>query len=429
GRSAALAALLTEAPQCVPFTQRVLIFRSLVAADKERGNWEAAPASGGPRPLEITVRRSAILDDGYAALRNVGGSIKGRLSVSFVNVHGEMEAGLDHGGLVKEFLEEVVKAGFDVNRGLFTSTAEGGLAFPQPAAAHIASAPALLHFLGLVFGKALYEGILLDTPLAPFFVARLQGRRPMFDELAALDPELHRNLLHLKRYEGEAEDLGLSFAAEEEAFGRRSVQELVPGGADVAVTNANKLLYIHLVADWHLNGRLGAAAAAFAAGLAQACCLCFFILSVIAPGWLRLFNPAEVNQLLSGGEGGGLDVGDMRAHATYSGGYGPDSPTVKLFWKARPYFAIILRSALMKFATSVSRAPLGGFKHLNPPLTLHRVPCDASPLALLGGADVDRLPTASTCYNMLKLPNYRRASTLRKKLLYAISANAGFDLS
>lgn len=36
GRSAALAALLTEAPQCVPFNQRVLIFRSLVTADKER---------------------------------------------------------------------------------------------------------------------------------------------------------------------------------------------------------------------------------------------------------------------------------------------------------------------------------------------------------------------------------------------------------
>jgi hypothetical protein len=69
---------------------------------------------------------------------------------------------------------QVVKAGFDVNRGLFTSTAEGGLAFPQPSAAHVAAAPALLHFLGLAFGKALYEGILLDTPLAPFFVARLQ---------------------------------------------------------------------------------------------------------------------------------------------------------------------------------------------------------------------------------------------------------------
>lgn len=56
---------------------------------------------------------------------------------------------------------------------------------------------------------------------------------------------------------------------EEEAFGRRTEHELLPGGADVAVTNANKLLYVHLVADWHLNGRLGDAAAAFAAGLAQ----------------------------------------------------------------------------------------------------------------------------------------------------------------
>ena len=36
GRPAALAALLTEAPQCVPFEQRVGVFRSLVAADKER---------------------------------------------------------------------------------------------------------------------------------------------------------------------------------------------------------------------------------------------------------------------------------------------------------------------------------------------------------------------------------------------------------
>ena len=31
------------------------------------------------------------------------------------------------------------------------------------------------------------------------------------------------------------------------------------------------------------------------------------------------------------------------------------------------------RGALMKFATSVTRAPLGGFAHLNPPFTLHRV--------------------------------------------------------
>ncbi len=43
----------------------------------------------------------------------------------------------------------------------------------------------------------------------------------------------------------------------------------------MAVTNANKLHYIHLAADWHLNGRLGGSSAAFAKGMAQVgdtCC-------------------------------------------------------------------------------------------------------------------------------------------------------------
>ena len=58
-----------------------------------------------------------------------------------------------------------------------------------------------------------------------------------------------------------------------------------------------------------------------------------------------------------------------------------------------------------------------------------QVPCEASVFAGVLGKDVDRLPSASTCYNMLKLPNYRRASTLREKLLYAAFSGAGFELS
>ena len=96
------------------------------------------------------------------------------------------------------FLAQAIQIGFDANYGLFTSTADS-LAYPQPAASKIPNGLGLLEFLGLVVGKALYEGILLDVPLASFFVTRLQGRRPMFDELSALDPDLHRSLLHLKR--------------------------------------------------------------------------------------------------------------------------------------------------------------------------------------------------------------------------------------
>ena len=71
-----------------------------------RNRWKADPASGGPKPIEITVQRDHLLEDGFLALRGLGSRIKGKLQVSFINF-GVMEAGLDHGGLVKEFLEEV----------------------------------------------------------------------------------------------------------------------------------------------------------------------------------------------------------------------------------------------------------------------------------------------------------------------------------
>jgi len=46
-----------------------------------------------------------------------------------------------------------------------------------------------------------------------------------------------------------------------------------------------------------------------------------------------------------------------------------------------------------------------------------------------GGSAADRLPTASTCFNLLKLPNYGKRSILKEKLRYAISCNTGFELS
>ena len=42
---------------------------------------------------------------------------------------------------------------------------------------------------------------------------------------------------------------------------------------------------------------------------------------------------------------------------------------------------------------------------------------------------VGRLPTSSTCFNLLKLPNYQKKATLREKLRYAIHSNTGFELS
>ena len=46
-----------------------------------------------------------------------------------------------------------------------------------------------------------------------------------------------------------------------------------------------------------------------------------------------------------------------------------------------------------------------------------------------GGNESDRLPTASTCMNLLKLPEVHDKQTMSSKLLYAIESGAGFELS
>ena len=39
------------------------------------------------------------------------------------------------------------------------------------------------------------------------------------------------------------------------------------------------------------------------------------------------------------------------------------------------------------------------------------------------------LPTANTCMNVLRLPDYRNKGLLRKRLIYAINAKAGFEFA
>ena len=145
------------------------------------------------------------------------GSLKGLVRVQFVNEHGVEEAGVDGGGLFKDFLSALIEEAFDpVKTGLFVETPDRTL-YPNPAS-YIRAGPdhlRKLEFLGAILGKAVYEGILVDLPLAGFFLAKLRdGRPPELNDLATLDPELYRHLLSLKRLPADqVEDLFLFFTA------------------------------------------------------------------------------------------------------------------------------------------------------------------------------------------------------------------------
>lgn len=62
------------------------------------------------------------------------------------------------------------------------------------------------------------------------------------------------------------------------------VVELKCGGKDIPVTSANRIAYIHLVADYRLNRQIRQHCLAFRQGLA----------SVVSLEWLRMFDQQEM---------------------------------------------------------------------------------------------------------------------------------------
>uniref|UniRef100_A0A182P9B5 Ubiquitin-protein ligase E3C n=1 Tax=Anopheles epiroticus TaxID=199890 RepID=A0A182P9B5_9DIPT len=400
--------ILREIPFVVPFNTRVGVFQGLVAADKLRTQGDLQAFLQGPSIL-LTVRRSHLYEDAFDKLSPANEpDLRPKLRIEMVNSVGLREAGIDGGGVFREFLSELIKLAFDPHRGFFMITKDNML-YPNPCVGKIVEDfQRHYYFIGRILGKALYENLLVELPLAEFFLSKLAGKHSDVDvhQLASLDPILYRNLMSLKAYEGDVADLGLDFTIVCDALGETKVEELKPNGANIIVNSTNRIEYIQLMADFKLNQQIRAQCAAFRQGLAN----------VLPIEWLYMFSNKELQVLISGAEIP-VDVNDLRQHTRYGGDFSLEHHTIQLFWKVVEQFDDIQRRLLLKFVTSCSRPPLLGFKDLDPPFIIQNA------------GDTDRLPSASTCMNLLKLPAFEEEDVLREKLLYAIQSGAGFELS
>ncbi|KAJ1960155.1 Ubiquitin-protein ligase E3C, partial [Dimargaris xerosporica] len=113
-----------------------------------------------------------------------------------------------------------------------------------------------------------------------------------------------------------------------------------------------------------------------------------------------------------------IDVDDLQQNTRYIGHYSAQHPVIERFWRVVRQFSEEEKRLLLKFVTSCSRPPLLGFKELHPSVAIQS-----------SGSESDRLPSASTCLNLLKLPEFPTDDLMKSKLLYAVKAEAGFDLS
>ncbi|KAH1116619.1 hypothetical protein GLYMA_17G037600v4 [Glycine max] len=400
--------ILKQAPFLIPFTSRVKIFSSQLAAVRQRHGPQAVFSRN-----RFRIQRDHILEDAYNQMSQLTeDSLRGSIRVTFVNEFGVEEAGIDGGGIFKDFMENITRAAFDVQYGLFKETADH-LLYPNPGSGMIHEQHfQFFHFLGTLLAKAMFEGILVDIPFATFFLSKLKQKHNYLNDLPSLDPELYRHLIFLKHYKGDISELELYFVIVNNEYGEQTEEELLPGGRNLRVTNENVITFIHLVANHRLNFQIRQQSSHFLRGFQQ----------LMQKDWIDMFNEHEL-QLLISGSLDSLDIDDLRLHTNYAGGYHNEHFVMEMFWEVLKGFSLENRKKFLKFVTGCSRGPLLGFRYLEPMFCIQRASGNAVEESL------DRLPTSATCMNLLKLPPYTSKEQLETKLLYAINADAGFDLS
>lgn len=434
-------AVLQSMPHVVPFVFRIEYFVKLLAEDRRR---VVGTRDSSNLKLGLIIRRDHQLEDLMQQLSQVcannphmavdGKHLRSKWHITFVDSNGMKEAGIDAGGVFKEFMERVVKESFNPDLGLFVpvqpvddapSSTRGAAAtrvlHPNPHARAVFSDAhdsylQYFRFLGILVAKSIYEGVVLNLEFAPSFLNNILGRGNCIDDLKAVDAQQFRSLQLLKDMEN-VSDATVYFCVDDDVMGQTHTTDLIPNGRDIQVTNENVVRYMHLAAHHLLVKRNRDETASFAAGF-------FEVLPKTAVSFL--FHQRELQQLISGRRGLRLDVADLKKHARLVGGIEEGSRTLTLLWEVLDEFSTEDQGRFLQFCTGCSKPPLLGFGSMNPPFSIRGVK-EGSILNFI--VDIDRLPSASTCFNLLKLPLYRNKTNMMEKLQQAIRADSGFQLS
>nr|KAF6354088.1 thyroid hormone receptor interactor 12 [Pipistrellus kuhlii] len=281
---------------------------------------------------------------------------------------------------------------------------------------------------GKLMAKAIMDFRLVDLPLGlPFYKWMLRQETSLTShDLFDIDPVVARSVYHLedvvrqkKRLEQDksqtkeslryaletltmngcsVEDLGLDFTLP----GFPNI-ELKKGGKDIPVTIYNLEEYLRLVIFWALNEGVSRQFDSFRDGFE----------SVFPLSHLQYFYPEELDQLLCGSKADTWDTKILMECCRPDHGYTHDSRAVKFLFEILSSFDNEQQRLFLQFVTGSPRLPVGGFRSLNPPLTIVRKTFESTE-----NPD-DFLPSVMTCVNYLKLPDYSSLEIMREKLLIA----------
>ncbi|XP_029410199.1 probable E3 ubiquitin-protein ligase HECTD2 isoform X3 [Nannospalax galili] len=359
--------------------------------------------------LNMKVRRTHLVSDSLDELTRKRADLKKKLKVTFVG-----EAGLDMGGLTKEWFLLLIRQIFHPDYGMFT--------YHKDSHCHWFSSfkcdnYSEFRLVGILMGLAVYNSITLDIRFPPCCYKKLLSppivpsdqNTPVgicsvaIDDLCQIMPELAHGLSELLSYEGNVEeDFYSTFQVFQEEFGIIKCYNLKPGGDKIPVTNQNRKEYVQLYTDFLLNKSIYKQFAAFYYGFHSVC----------ASDALMLLRPEEVEILVCGSPE--LDMHALQRSTQYDG-YAKTDPTIRYFWDVVLGFPLDLQKKLLHFTTGSDRVPVGGMADLNFKISKNET-------------STNWLPVAHTCFNQLCLPPYKSKKDLKQKLIIGISNSEGFGL-
>ncbi|TID30437.1 hypothetical protein CANINC_000948 [Pichia inconspicua] len=348
--------------------------------------------------ISINVRRDQVFLDSY---RNIFFKPVDKIKKNTLEIKFNGEEGVDAGGVTREWYQVLSRQIFDPNYALFVPVASDKTTFhPNRTSWVNPEHLSFFKFVGMIIGKAIYDGYFLDCHFSRAVFKRLLGKPVSLKDMESLDLDYYKSLVWM--LENDITDIIVeTFSVETDDYGEHKIIDLIPNGHNVAVTEENKQEYVRLIVEYRLLTSVKDQMDNFLEG--------FY--SMIPKDLISIFDEQELELLVSGLPD--IDVDDWKNNTIYEN-YSASSPQVQWFWRAVKSFDAEERAKLLQFSTGTSKVPLNGFKELNgmngiAKFSIHRV-----------YNSTDRLPTAHTCFNQIDLPEYESYTKLRNALLLAI---------
>jgi len=346
--------------------------------------------------LMINVHRNNLIEDTLNEVSKPGIKLQNPIKVRFIG-----EQGVDEGGVRKEFFLLFIRQIFDPDYGMFNYNKKTRLYWFN----HYTFEPKIKYeLIGIIFGLAIYNNIILDVKFPLTVYKKLLGIKPTLEDMKECDPELYNNFTFLinSKDKNLKEELDTNFVVVDDKFGEKLDIPLKPNGENIMVDSENKDEYVELYLDWYFNKSIKEGFNSFEKGFYK----------VFNRDLCKILSPEELELIICGTQF--LDFNELKKVCNYEE-YTKDSETIKYFWEILLEFNEEEKKKFLSFVTGCDRAPIDGLGSLS--ITISN-----------GGTDLNQLPSAHTCFNNLILPDYRNKEVIKKKIHIAINYSEGFGL-